>query len=58
MNYGVFKNGKYLEERDEPSPIRRHMKRQANKPRRRLGCAMLLLPVLAIFIYFLVSGRM
>ncbi len=57
MNYGVFKNGRYLGEKDEPA-IRRHMKRQDNKPRRRLGCAMLLLPVLAILIYFLVSSKM
>ncbi len=57
MNYGVFKNGRYLGEKDEPA-IRRHMKRQDKKPRRRLGCAMLLLPVLAILIYFLVSSKM
>ncbi len=58
MNYGIFKNGRFLEQEQKQSKPRASSPNEKRRsPIRRLGCATLLLPILVLVLYFIIKSR-
>ncbi len=57
MNYGIFKDGRFLSRKDDQLPRRSpEPPKQRKIPARRLGCVTLLLPLLVLILYLMVRG--
>ncbi|MFA9381698.1 MAG: hypothetical protein ACERKO_11625 [Acetanaerobacterium sp.] len=59
MNYGIFKNGRFLsgdnDNEDRPPVPRR--KPTGKRPRRRRGCVTLVLPVMILILYLILKSK-